>query len=135
MVWAIILLFFLSGICAYFTLKANIRYRYKILFNSCILIISFILLIISNISDLSVLLYVLLFMIVCMGIIIHFIFPLILNIVGICFSKQTRHSYSLKTYNEHLNNGHRMYFCVLLFTTFKIFLLVMFIASCFNMIK
>ena len=42
---------------------------------------------------------------------------------------------SPKTYNELLDDGYRMYFCVLLFSTIKNFSLIMFIAASLNLIK
>lgn len=135
MIWIISLLFLFSGVGAYFVIKTNIRYLYKIFINCCIIIISWLCLFLSNISELSILSIMAFSFLTFLGIIFHFITPLTLNFVGKFLSKLTQQSFSSKTYNELLNDGHRMYFCILLFTTLKIFSLSIFIISALNMMK
>lgn len=135
MVWIVILLFIFSGISAYFITKVNIKYQYKILINCCTSVVCWIWLLLTDISELSLLLLIAFSCLVLSGIIIHFLAPLFLNIVGRFFSKLTRETYFPKTYEEHLNDGYRMYFCVLLFTTLKIFILVMLVVSLLNLIN
>lgn len=135
MIWIVILVFLLSGIGAYFVMKIKVRYRYKIAIDFCALIVSVFILFLSNIKELSVLLLIELSSLNLLGIIVHYLAPLIFNALGFCLSKMKKAPYSPKTYNDFLNDGYRMYFCVHLFTTEKIFLFVIFIASCFDWIK
>lgn len=135
MVWAIILLFVFSGISAYFVMKSHLKYWCKILINLCINLACWMWSLFTDISELSLLLLVSFSCLTLLGIIIHFIAPLFLNIIGKCFSKWNRDTYSPKTYEEHLHDGHRMYFCILLFTTLKTFVLIMFVASSLHLIN
>ena len=135
MVWIIILLLIFSGISAYFTMKATIKYQYKILINCCIVLACWIWLFLTDISELSLLLLIVFSCLQLLGIITHFLAPLFLNAIGKCFSKLNQDTYSPKTYDEHLHDGHRMYFCILLFTTLKTFLLIMFVASSLHLIN
>lgn len=134
MVWLIILLFILSGISAYFTMKATIRYGYRILINCCIVVACWIWLLFTDIPELSLLLLISFSSFTLLGIFAHFLAPLFLNAIGKCFSELKRDTYYPKTYNEHLRDGYRMYFCVLLFTTLKTFSLIIFAASLLRLI-
>lgn len=133
--WIIILLFMFSGISAYFTMKTTIKYGYRILINCCIEVACWIWLFLTDISELSLLLLIAFSCLALLGIITHFLAPLFLNVIGKCFSKLNRDTYSPRTYDEHLYDGHRMYFCILLFTTLKTFLLIMFVASLLHLIN
>lgn len=135
MIWIIISLFLLSGTCAYFALKIKMKYGYKILVNSCFLVTFWLCLPFTNITELSILLILAYSFLAIFGVIIHFIAPLILNFLGSCISKLTHQAFSPRTYDELLNDGYRMYFCILLFTTIKTFSLIMFIATSLNLIK
>ncbi len=135
MVWIIILLFVCSGISAYFVVKSPFKYGHKILIDLCINLACWIWLLFTDISELSLLLLISLSCLTLLGIITHFLAPLFLNIIGKCFSKWNRDTYSPRTYKEHLHDGHRMYFCILLFTTLKTFLLIMFVASSLHLIN
>lgn len=132
--WIIILLFVFSGISAFFATKATIKYGIKILINCCIEVACWIWLFLTDISELSLLLLIAFSCLTLLGIITHFLAPLFLNIIGKCFSKLNRNTYTPRTYDEHLHDGHRMYFCILLFTTLKTFLLIMFVASSLHLI-
>ena len=135
MEWIVILLFIFSGIVAYFTMKPPLKYGYKILINCCTVIACWTWLLWADISELSLLLLIAFSCLTLLGIIIHFLAPLVLNIIGKCFSKLSRDIYSPRTYTEHLNDGHRMYFCILLFMTLKTFLLIMFVASSLHLVN
>lgn len=135
MIWIIILLFIFSGISAYFIMKSPFKYGHKILIDLCINLACWMWLLFTDISELSLLLLISFSCLTLLGIITHFLAPLFLNIVGKCFSKWNRETYSPRTYEEHLHDGHRMYFCILLFTTLKTFLLIMFVASSLHLIK
>lgn len=134
MVGIIILLFIFSGISAYFTMKVTIKYGYKIFINCCIEVVCWTWLFLTDIYELSLLLLIAFSCLTLLGIITHFLAPLFLNTIGKCFSKLNRNTYSSKTYDEHLHDGHRMYFCILLFTTLKTFSLIMFVVSSLHLI-
>ena len=137
MVWIIILLMLLSGVAAYFIIKIKIKYRYKVLIDFCILAICWLWFVLADVSELYITVLFLYTPLVILGIITHFVAPFILNIVGVFVAKLTKQSFSPLTYEEHLidDNVRHMYSCVFLFTLFKIFLLIMFIASALNLIK
>lgn len=135
MIWVTIVFFLFSGIWAYFALKIKMKYEYNILINLCLLASCWLWLLLTDISELSILLVLAYTFLIIIGVIAHFVTPLILNSLGSCLSKLTQQSFSPKTYNELLDDGYRMYFCVLLFSTIKNFSLIMFIAASLNLIK
>lgn len=135
MTWIIISIFLFSGILAYFTLKIKMKYGYKILIRLCLLAGCWLWVILMDIPELSIILILAYTFLIIIGTIIHYIAPFILNFLGSRISKLTHQSFSPKTYNELLNDGHRMYFCLLLFTTIKNFSFIMFILTALNLIK
>ena len=135
MIPLIVSFFLLSGVFAFFALKIKIKYGYKILINSLLLASCWIWLLFTDLTDLSVLLVSAYTCLTVVGVITHFIAPLILNFFGSFISKLTKQPFSPRTFDAHFNDGHRMYFCILLFTTIKIFSFLMFIAASLNLIK
>lgn len=125
----LIALFTISTLSAYHLLKVNVAYYLKLIFNIILLIISACILVATNISETSLLIYMLILIMTSLGILLHFIVPIVLNGIGIVLSKiQGEHYVSLR-YDELMRSGHRMYFCVLAFLTLKVVLYIILCAS------
>lgn len=135
MEYILILSFLLSGISAYFLLKAKIKYHIKLMVNAAFLIAATVLMVLTGWTDTAILIYVILVSLTVGGVITHFLAPLILNAVGRAASSATGEKYKDMTYDELLYDGHRMYFAVLLFTTLKLFLYAMLVCVCAGLIK
>ena len=135
MEYILILSFLLSGISAYFLLKAKIKYHIKLMVNAAFLIAATVLKVLTGWTDTAILIYVILVSLTVGGVITHFLAPLILNAVGRAASSATGEKYKDMTYDELLYDGHRMYFTVLLFTTLKLFLYAMLVCVCAGLIK
>lgn len=131
MEYIFVVLFFISGVIAYFISKRNISIRGMLLLNSILLFINFCLLFLPAESDFIFDLYLIFLLLTISGIIMRLITPITLNLINRFFSKILHKKYYRQTYFELLNEGHRLFFCVLTFNTLKIFLQLLIFMTCF----
>lgn len=135
---ALILAYVFSVFLAYFIIKANFHFLWKSLINFLLLLAFGCTMILSGIKETSLLIYIILLAQTLLGILMRIIAPLVLNITGSLLSRILKQHYTWQTYDQLMQaeySGNKMYFCVHLFTTTKIFFSIIFVASCFNLIK
>lgn len=130
----LIILFVLSIFLAYFIIKVKLLFYKKMIINLFLLLVCGCIMIITGIKETSFLIYVLLLILTLLGILMHIIAPFVLNLIGILLSKIQKEKYTVQTYDEFMQEGHRMYFCVLIFTTLKVWLYIALGASFLSII-
>lgn len=135
MEYILIISFILSGISAYFILKAKIKYHIKLIVNASFLFAITVLMALTGWQDLATLLYVILVSLTVGGVVTHFLVPPFFNAAGRALSEVAREKYKDMTYDELLYDGQKIYFAVLLFTTMKLFLYVLLLCACMGIIK
>lgn len=135
MEYIIICSFILSAILAYFLNKIKIKYSIYIIINIVLLTLLFLLLCFTGVKGTSLLLFFLIVLMTVIGIISHYVFPVVLNAVTFVVAKITKESYQRVDYNALLKDGHKMYFAILLFNTIKNELIILFSCSELNLLK
>ena len=125
-IMCVIIIFVASSLLSYHIIKMELSLKSKLLRNTVSLLVSFFLLLISDVNETALTTYLLLLLLTFVGVVSRLLTPVILNSIGIIFSKLTKKEHESQSYEQLLHDGHRMYFCVLLFTTFKISLYVLF---------
>ncbi len=133
-VFLVVLLLIFSNIIAYFAIKCKVKYLVRLLFNGIALVIAFILMLITGIAELVLGLYIGVAVITMIGIMFHCLTAPVLNAIGKLVSNIKKEMYLPKSYQEIFNDGHRMFFCTLLFTGLKIFMYGMIILVSFRVI-
>lgn len=130
----LIAILLLSPIAAYFLMKVRFSLSAKLVGNALLLLAGGALLLWTEIQETSFLIYLLLAGLTLLGLLMRLLTPPVFNLVGRILSKITKQPYTRQSYDELMRTdqpGNRMYFCVLLFTTVKFFLILAFCLSCF----
>lgn len=128
----LIAMFVLSTIVAYWIMQKEMSILTKIFTNAFILCFSGAAMIVTGFKETSFLLYVLLLSTTLLGILMRIITPICLNFLGRIVAKIQKEPYTEQSYDDIMHSGHKMFFCVLTFTTLKVFLYVALIASFFS---
>lgn len=128
----IILVFLGSAILAYLISKKRIVFWRKILWNIFFLLVSGVMMLLTGIRETTLLIYMLLILTIFLGILMRMITPVVLNLIGYVMSKIQKQVYEKQKYEQMMQDGHRMYFCVLTYTTLKV---VLYVALLMSMIK
>ena len=131
---AMIFVFFGSSVLAYLITKKRIAFWRKVLSNVFFLLVSGALMLITGVRETTLLIYALLFPITLLGILTRIFTPLVLNLIGNILSKIQNQVYEKQNYEQIMQDGHRMFFCVLLFTTLKVLLYVALLLSVLKVI-
>ena len=131
---AMIFVFFGSSVLAYLITKKRIAFWCKVLSNVFFLLVSGALMLITGVRETTLLIYALLFPITLLGILTRIFTPLVLNLIGNILSKIQNQVYEKQNYEQIMQDGHRMFFCVLLFTTLKVLLYVALLLSVLKVI-
>ena len=131
---AMIFVFFGSSVLAYLITKKRIAFWCKVLSNVFFLLVSGALMLITGVRETTLLIYTLLFPITLLGILTRIFTPLVLNLIGNILSKIQNQVYEKQNYEQIMQDGHRMFFCVLLFTTLKVLLYVALLLSVLKVI-
>ena len=121
---AMIFAFFCSAVLAYLITKKQMAFWCKVLCNVFFLLVSGALVLITGVRETALLIYALLLPITLLGIVMRIVTPLVLNLIGNILSKITNQVYEKQNYEQIMQDGYRMFFCVLTFTTLKVFLYV-----------
>ena len=133
----IVLAFILCSLVAYYIVKIKLNVFIRLLINITSLLAFGILIIASGVKETALLIYVLLLAMTLFGMLMRIIAPIILNLVASFVAKITKQSYEWLTYNQlmHLEqSGYKMYFCVFSFTTLKVMLYLLLVASLMGII-
>lgn len=128
------LIFIISMIVGYYIQKIQISVHWRFLINLFSLIICGLLLFITRIKETSLLVYILLVLFTFSGLLVRLVVPVVLNILEKILAHIAKDTYEPKTYDEWMKSGHKMYFCVLTFTTIKVMLYVLLFASFLNLL-
>lgn len=128
------LIFIISMIVGYYIQKIQISLHWRILINLFSLIICGLLLFITRIKETSLLVYILLVLFTFSGLLVRLVVPVVLNILEKILAHIKKDTYEPQTYDELMKSGHKMYFCVLTFTTIKVMLYVLLFASFLNLL-
>ena len=131
---AMIFVFFGSAVLAYLITKKRIAFWCKVLCNVFFLLVSGALMLITGVRETTLLIYALLFPITLLGIVMRIVTPVVLNLIGNILSKIQNQAYEKQNYEQIMQDGHRMFFCVLLFTTLKVLLYVALLMSVLKVI-
>ena len=131
---AMIFVFFGSSVLAYLITKKRIAFWHKVLSNVFFLLVSGALMLITGVRETTLLVYALLCPITLLGILTRIFTPLVLNLIGNILSKIQNQVYEKQNYEQIMQDGHRMFFCVLLFTTLKVLLYVALLLSVLKVI-
>ena len=135
MEYAVMIFVFLgSAVLAYLIIRKRISVWCKILCNMFLLLVSGVLMLITGGQETTLLIYVLLFSITILGILMRFFTPVVLNLIGNILSKMQNQVYEKQNYEQIMQDGHRMFFCVMLFTTLKVLLYVALLMSVLKVI-
>ena len=126
----IILIFGISHLLAYLIIRKKISLKNKLIINSAFLLVSGVLMLLTGIREITVLAFMLLILFTVLGILTRLLAPVILNIVGNIVSKISNDTYQKLSYDQMLQESHKMYFCILLYTTVKVFLYIVLLLSC-----
>ena len=126
--------FFGSAFLAYFITKKRMPFWCQALSNLFFLLVSGVLMLITGVQETSLLIYVILLLITLLGIFMRILTPVLLNLVGNILSKIHEQAYEKQNYEQMLQDGHRMFFGVLLFTTLKVLLYLAFLMSVLRVI-
>ena len=129
-----ILLFIISTILAYLMVKRNYTFWTSIALDLLLLSLGGVAMIITEFKETPFLIYNLLCFFTLLGKITRLVAPLFLNAIRRILSKLQKEKYEVKSYNELMQSGHRMFFCVLSFTTLKNALYFLLILSCLGLI-
>lgn len=127
-----VLSFFVSSLIAYFVLKHRIKLILKLLINFVSLLCLGLFVFLSGLKEISLLLYILLVLVTILGILMRILSWVILNFVGTLITKITRQDYEWQKYDQLIKeepSGNKMYFCIFLFTSLKVTLYMVLIAS------
>ncbi len=127
----VVTVFFLSSILAYFIMKKEVPILTKILVNAVALCITGAAMFATGLQETTFSLYILVLGITILGILMRVIAPVFLNLFSRVMAKIHKESYTKQSYNELMSCGHRMFFCVLTFTTLKILIYIALITSFF----
>ena len=133
----LIFLYALSMLFAYFIMKFTCKFFKKCLINLLILLTCGCIICVTGLKETSLLVYLILFSLTLLGILMRIITPLILNVIGSLLAKILKQDYTWRTYEQLMyeeQSGYKMYFCVLTFTTLKIVLYMILIASLIGLI-
>lgn len=122
-----------SAFLAYLITKKRKTFWYQVLYNAVFLLVSGILMLMTGIQETTLLTYVLLLVITLLGILMRIVTPVVLNFVGDILSRMQNQQYEKQSYDQLMQEGHRMFFCVLTFTTLKVFLYVALFMSALNL--
>ena len=127
----IILVFVVSFLLAVASMKIKCKYYIKVIFNLVLILMSIALLVLTGIKERSLLIFMLLFLWTVLGILMHIITPIILNLVGCIFCKIMKQDYVPQSFEQMMeaSSGHRMHSCVFIFTMMKMFLYILLFAS------
>lgn len=131
---AIIFVFLGSAVLAYLITKKRIAFWCKVWWNVFFLLISGALMLTTGIRETTLLIYALLFPITLLGILMRMFTPVVLNLIGNILSKIQNQVYEKQNYEQMMQDGHRMFFCVLMFTTLKVLLYVALLMSILKVI-
>lgn len=134
MKYILIISFIVSGILAYFVEKIKLRYSIKLVIEIAASAIMFIMLLLTDIKYTSFFICIMLVGLFILGIVIHFVFPLIINGITYIVVKISKQPFEWASYDTLYKDGYRMYFINLLFLTLKIELIILFIFSLLNLI-
>ena len=129
-----ILTFFGSTVLAFLIVKKRMAFWHKVLCNVFFLSVSGVLMMITGIQETTLLIYALILLITLLGIFMRIFTPLALNLVGNILSKLQNQAYEKQSYEQIMQDGHRMFFGILLFTTLKVLLYVAFLMSVLKVI-
>lgn len=127
-----VLSFFVSLLIAFFVLKYRIKLILKLLINFVSLLCLGLFVLLSGLEEISLLLYILLIIVTFLGILMRILSWVILNFVGIFITKITRQDYEWQKYDQLIKaeqSGNKMYFCIFTFTSLKVTLYIVLIAS------
>lgn len=139
MEYIFIFLFLASTFLAYWIMKIKISFGHKVLCNISLLLVSAIWMVLTRIQEGTLLIYILILLFTSMGILMRLTAPIVLNCTGRILSKLQKQSYEQqsyepKSYEQWMQDGHKMFFCVLLFTTMKVLLYMLLVMSAFELI-
>lgn len=123
-----------SAVLAYLIVKRQKGWRNKVLCDIAFLLISGIIMLLTDIQETTLLIFVLLLAFTLLGILTRVFTPIVLNCVGNLLSKVCKQEYKKQSYEQMFQESHRMFFCALQFTTLKLFLYISLIMSAFNLI-
>lgn len=130
----LISVFVSSVFLAYCTTLVKLKFYEKIVGNLLTLLICAFIILITGLKETSLLVYFLLLITTLCGILMRIISPIVLNIIGNILSKTQNETYTPLSYEELMQSGNKMYFCVLAFTTYKVLLYIALGASFLNLI-
>ena len=123
-----------SVILAYLITKKRRAFWRKILYNTIFLLVSGILILMTGIRETSLLIYSLLLVFTLLGVLMRIFTPVVLNFVGYVLSRFQKQQYEKQSYEQLMQDGNRMFFCVLLFTTIKNLLYISLFMSILNLV-
>lgn len=129
-----IAVFAFSIFFAYFLVKAKLSFAKKVVINLLVLLVCGCITFATGLKETSFLIYILLLLLTFGGILMRVITPFVLNFIGIVLSKIQKEPYTMLNYEEFMQSGSRMYFCVLTFSTLKVLLYIALGASFFGVI-
>ena len=135
MIYAVIAAMFLgSAVLACFIIKSQIPFPWRVLFNVIFLLLSGAFVVLTGLEETSLLVYILLFVLTLLGILTRLAAPPVLNFIGRLLANIQKQEYTNQTYEQLMRDGHRMYFCVWLFATLKVWLYILLGMSLFGWI-
>lgn len=135
MLYVLIFAYLSSAVLAYFIVKRRTTFLRIVLRNVLLLFVSGVLMLITGIQETTLLAYILLVPLTLLGILTRILTPIVLNFIGNILAKILNRVYEKQNYEQMMQNSRRrMFFCVLQFTTLKVFLYIMFIMSALKLI-
>ena len=135
MVYAIIVLVIIgSAYLAYRITKKRRTFWRNVFYNVIFLLISAILILMTGIQETSLLIYSLILLFTLLGILARIFTPIVLNFTEKVLSRLFKQAYEKQSYEQRLDDGQKMFFCVLFFNTTKVLLYVALFMSMFNLI-
>ena len=120
----IFLLFLASTFLAYKIIGLKVSLWHKVLYNISFLFVSAVLMFLTRIQELTLLIYILILLLTLLGILMRLAVPTVLNCIGQFLAKITKLPYEHQNYEQLMQDGHKMFFCVLLFTSVKVLLYI-----------
>lgn len=127
-----ILLLTLSTVLAYLIIKLKHNFLLKCLLNLMALLGFGVVMVMSGLKEISLLVYLILLGVTVLGVLMRIITPLFLNLIGSLVARITKQEYTWKKYAQLMKaeqSGNKMYFCILAFTTLKVVLYMILVAS------
>ena len=129
----IILIFLCCYIVSYKIAKKSVTFWKNVLYNTILLLLSLIFILLTGINETALLSYILVCIFTLLGIVMRIIAPRALNFISAILSKITKQPCQKENYDQLLQDDH-IFMCVVLFTSVKVLLYVALFLSLFNLI-